>query len=268
MSRIIFETQSKSAEVSGSERFHFAHLTSRITSVLLDLEQNTDLILNALPADHYLKHSHNLSRSDLIRQMQTSLEVDSLNMEVNGRKINSWHLVLNSASNIGGDALKLAVRIHAQCEIHGYVNGENRAWTAGIIEEGLGDVFRTGMGWESVIELLRESSNEPVIMSYSITDNFREMGYSDWLSSRLKELDVELEEEDEEGNSYAYLLEEEWYELDDKTRWDLALECLKSESAGRLLEINPEAWPVLMGEGLTASKLLQKLKESQNSLVA
>lgn len=262
MSRIIFETKSKSAEVRGSERFHMGYVTTQIASVFLDIKANKDLILKALPAGHYLRHG-NTNDPFWIQHVENALAVDNLPLEVNGHSINSWHLVLNTATAVGSDAMKLAVRIHAQCEIHAYVKGENRAWIAGIIEEGLGEIFREDSGWESVITLLREADDEPVVMSYSVTDGFRESGYSAWLSERLKELDVDLEDEDENGETYEYRLEEEWYGLDSDETWKRALKWLDDEAlSGRKLEITPQEWPIYFGDGLTAAKLISRLRSA------
>lgn len=260
MSRIIFETKDKSAEVRGSERFYMAYVTSKLTEVFLDIDVNRDLIRKALPANHYLQYGDPASKF-WAEDARNALSSGNLPLIVNGESINAWHLVLNTATAVGSDAMKLAVRIHAQCEIHAYAKGENRAWLAGIIEEGLGEIFREDSGWESVITLLREDDDEPVVMSYSVTDGFRESGYSEWLSKRLKELDVDLEDEAENGETYGYRLEEEWCELDSSETWKLALEWLEDEErAGRKLEITPQAWPIYFGNGLTASKLISHLR--------
>lgn len=262
MSRIIFETKDKVAEVRGSERFYMSYITSKITEVFLDIDVNRELIRKSLPANHYLQFGDPASKF-WAEDARNALSSGNLPLVVDGKTIDAWHLVLNSATAVGSDAVKLAVRIHAQCEIHAYVKGENRSWAANIIEEGLGEIFREESGWESVINLLREADDEPVVMSYSVTDGFRESGYGDWLQNRLNELNVDIEDEDGNGESYEYVLGEEWYEKGAEETWKLALEWLNDEEkSGRKLEITPEAWPIYFGDGLTASKVISKLRKA------
>lgn len=262
MSRIIFETKDKVAEVRGSERFYMSYITSKLAEAFLDVDVNKNLIIKALPANHYLKFGKPDS-AFWATDIKGALLSGNLPLVVDGKTIDAWHLVLNTATTVGSDAMKLAVRIHAQCEIHAWVKGENRAWVANILEEGLGEIFREESGWESVITLLREANDEPVVMSYSVTDGFRESGYGDWLQSRLNELNVDLEDEDKNGESYEYVLGEEWYALGNDETWKLALEWLNDEEkSGRKLEITPEAWPIYFGDGLTASKVISKLRKA------
>lgn len=66
-------------------------------------------------------------------------------------------LAANTALVLGSDAVKMAARIHAQCEIHGYFEGKNRKWAADIVRKGRqAGIFRANMGWEEVIDLLEK----------------------------------------------------------------------------------------------------------------
>lgn len=100
-----------------------------------------------------------------------------------GKEISTWSLGLNTALAVGSDPIRLCAKIHATCEIHGFFEGKDRDWFAGLIEEGLEErVFRKGfensqgermsMGWTELTEQLRKSDEHPVVMSFSVTDGF------------------------------------------------------------------------------------------------
>ncbi len=82
----------------------------------------------------------------------------------------------------------LAARIAGQAEVHGFCEGIDRAWLAGLIDEGLkSGEFRKNTGyphreesWEHVTAFLRARDDEPVVMSYSVTDSFPNRRAAGW----------------------------------------------------------------------------------------
>lgn len=139
-----------------------------------------------------------------------------------GKEISSWSLALNTALAVGSDPIRLSAKIHGTCEIHGFFEGKDRDWLAGLIEEGLEEgVFREefkpnhesgkcycgthSMGWIELIEQLRQSDEHAVVMSYSVTDGFPDPP-KDWRPEVTGD------------ERYA-----QWYELSDWKRFDLAL---------------------------------------------
>lgn len=83
----------------------------------------------------------------------------------------------------------LAVRIYGQCEMNAWIAGEDRAWAADLIEEGMTIPHRTGDfsttlfsddphwrshydGWAAVAAMLRTGGTGPVVLDYSVTDGF------------------------------------------------------------------------------------------------
>jgi hypothetical protein len=132
-------------------------------------------------------------------------------------------------------------RLHGQCEIHCYVEAENRLWLANIIESGLekgiyrknldwGDLGLEDLGWNSVITLLGNGCRSPVVTSYSVCDTFpnpcvanfkviEEGSCKDW--DKLSEL------------------REAWYNLSKDKQWELAIAGLR-ERIG--IELKPENW--------------------------
>jgi hypothetical protein len=92
-----------------------------------------------------------------------------------GAPVDAFGVILNTAMTLGGDAVRLMARIHAQCEIHGFIPPESADFVVGIIEQGRKTrLCRDGMGWEAVTALLKASAvaKLPVVMSYSVTDTF------------------------------------------------------------------------------------------------
>jgi hypothetical protein len=84
-----------------------------------------------------------------------------------------FDLVLNTAEILGSDAVRFLARMHGQCEIHAWIESCDREWAAGIIEDGLENrVMRPDMGWDAVTALLRDGRDTPVVMSYSVCDEF------------------------------------------------------------------------------------------------
>lgn len=138
-------------------------------------------------------------------------------------------------SDWGGDSLKLFARLHAQCEIHAWVAGKNRAWMAKIIAEGLeSGLYRQNVGWDQVIEMLGRSKTEPVVTSYSVCEQFPSREVANW-------------EDDNDGD--------DWYDLDSETRWKLAMKGLKNKTGK--LELTPKWDRYRFGDGKTVFDLLK-----------
>lgn len=88
--------------------------------------------------------------------------------------VDNFNLLLNTALIIEARDLRLAARLHGQCELNAWVAGRDRAWFAGLVERDLkAGVLREGMGWEAVIELLGKSSRGAVATSYSVCERPR-----------------------------------------------------------------------------------------------
>lgn len=130
---------------------------------------------------------------------------------------------LNTAILIGNDTISLLARLHAQCEIHGYIEKANRKWYADLIEEGLKSrLLRQGMGWEGVVNLLHDTDDGPVVTSYSVTDCFPGREAASWAG-------------------YEEPRDDAWYEdFDDEGRWELAVKGIRAHGC----EWRPEIWRV------------------------
>lgn len=237
MSRIYFHSPSRDVEVRGSERAYMGGLCGGIAVALMGWDSYSGMstphpVLRFIPATSYL-HSMVGSRN-FAQSASTWMSVAHDSFWIDGREIDIFGVNLNTALVAGSDAVKLCARLHGQCEIHCYVEGANRAWLAGIIERGREvSVLRSDMGWEDVISLLRERADEPVVMSYSVCEQFPNPG-------RVGEEEYEA-----------------WYELDDATRWERAMARLRADSGG--LEIKPDTWDSFyFSHGITAFQIIER----------
>jgi hypothetical protein len=184
-----------------------------------------------------------------------------------GQPLQAFSLILNTACQVGSDAVKLAARLHGQCELHAWVDGPNRAWLADIIQAGLhSGVFRKGIwyqdvpngpkdkwsdqGWGDVIALLRERDDEPVVTSYSVTDRFPNRSLTTWNPPPMPENwkpqfweaeDWAAQSGEERAEYYDEHAQDLWYELPVEEQWRLAMDGLRADTASGL-EMKPDNW--------------------------
>ena len=127
-------------------------------------------VLKHIPVKCYLHETCKTRPPHLqVCDIEVWLRVGDGPLTLNGTQYSLLDLQLNSAIAVGGDAMKLAARLHGQCEIHCYVEGPNRAWLASLIEDAFAKhIFRTGQGWEETCTMLRKSADSPVVCSFSV----------------------------------------------------------------------------------------------------
>lgn len=180
MSSIAFHTPRNVVRISGRERAWMGSLCTKITIAHLDIPEYPCDVLDVyawkkmLPEYHYLLDIENDRFGDLLK---TWLSVGREFMTLpDGRTIEPFTLGINTAIIQGNDQVCLLARLHAQCEIHCYVEGQDRSWMADIIDDG----YEIGMmrttdgydGWPAVSALLREHDDDAVVCSYSVGDSF------------------------------------------------------------------------------------------------
>jgi hypothetical protein len=137
---------------------------------MLDYYGKDDPILNLIPKDSYAASG---DHAELYLGGSGGLIVD-------GKKLESLYAQLNTAMSAGSPSIIFAARLHAQCEVHAFVEGLQRAWLADVIEKGLEDKVlriqpddeRWNRGWVRVMDLLRERDDEPVVTSFSVCRQF------------------------------------------------------------------------------------------------
>lgn len=249
MSRIYFHAPNETREVYGSERHYFAGLCSEITYGALrhhaeDQYNSPALLRKAYPPDHYLQHG------DFASKFHTHLIVAHESMFLHGKEIDLFQLSLNTALAFGSDPIRLAARLHGQCEIHAYVEGPYRAWLAEIIKEGRRlEIYREGQGWEDVIDLLTCANDEPVVTSFSVCDGFPNSHTAGW--------EPPLDEDGEKDW-------DAWYDLPEETRWNLAMDGIRKT---RYLELTPDNWKdYSFGHNLNAPQFIKLLRQDANEL--
>lgn len=122
------------------------------------------------------------------------------------RPLDTWQVDLNTMTATGGPVLGMIAWISAQAEVHGFAEGRERQHLAVLIEQALelGMLRRDTFGydgWNAVINLLESSRHEPIVMSYSVTDQF--------------------------PVAPDGLDEDEWYEMSPEFRWLSGLDRLR-----------------------------------------
>lgn len=225
MSSIAFHSREETVRIGGRERAYFGLFVDKIFNALLDLD--------GLKICCSEKERHKLE--SIVGT--TDYKIHTLFMdqfEVEGEKWNLFDCALNTVLRIGSDTSKFIARVHAQCEIHGYVLGPNRKWLSDIIERGLEDrVLRKetqgyGKGLEDLIVMLRKTDEGPVVMSYSVCDSFPPWNH----------------EKDEKGT------------FEEGMKWLLE----NYEESG--LEMTPDDWDTFhFTDGRTAFDLRRKLRD-------
>lgn len=192
-----------------------------------------------------------------------------------GEKLSLYHLSLNTAVAIGSAPILLLAKLAAQCEIHCYVEGPNRAWLAGIIEAGLHDnILRTWKndsypGWPGVVDLLKKRDDEPVVCSYSVTSTFpnhavaiKQNIWTPEIKHDTIQQKYHLEDEDNPVEWESSYLSELWCDLPESEQWDKAMAALRKANENGHLEIDPETLGTQgYGNGMSAFDLVAAMKE-------
>lgn len=248
MSRICFHTEARTVVVRGRERARLGALTDKLGLALTDAY----LLRRAAP---WLDISI-CGRSVASYELDVRLEHDARLalrygamgpiLAYQGHPLDPLVLGLNTAALLGSDPVRLAARIHAQCEIHGWVDGPDRKWIADVLEDGLLiGIFRHGLGenatgWTDVLELLREDDGGPVVMSYSGSNTFPNAQTSTflplWPEGAPERWDA-LSEADQKLRSETA---EVWDELPAADQWRMSVAYLRTGTG--LLQLTPDDW--------------------------
>lgn len=222
MSRIYFHSIDKTVEVGGPERAHFGVFCANLTWAMIEAYVHHDSnsrpspIRKIVPASSYL-NSPQVTGAYFEKSAETFFKVSQDKIKIGEKESEIFSINLNTAYRMGSDPVKLAARIHGQCEIHCYVEGKNRKWLSGIVQQGI-DIgfYRAGMGWDDVVKLLLLSDKSPVVLSYSVCEQFPNAP-----------IDYQYDRE-------------KFYDLQAKTQWARAMKSLRAR--GGWLELKPDNW--------------------------
>ena len=277
MSRIYFHSPSGTAEVAGSEQHHVWKLVYDRAIGMLNINDraDTDRLLRLLPPDHHMRIIDRSREGWLptwANFFHTSWRVAGEDFVWQGQPLDPMSISLNTALETGSDSWRLVARMAAQNEIHGWVDGPNRAWLADLIDEALAagllrhDLKGSSQGWEGVTALLRSHDDEPVVTSYSVCDSFPNPGTvdfpppmpdgwtPDWVRHGDKRGEWEARDEGDRAEVWREFADEAWYEQSETEQWAWAMQWLRNDP-GRL-EWRPEDWTGYhFGNGLTVFDL-------------
>ncbi|MFV2172310.1 hypothetical protein ACFHW2_11990 [Actinomadura sp. LOL_016] len=291
MSRVYFHSPSGTAELLGPERAHAATVVQHVALGALDAFGNRDRLRELLNPEHHMARMDTTGAMiTWAHRFETALRTDDASCPLlmhQGRGIDAGDLIANTAMAAGSDPVKFLARLHYQCELHGYVEGPNRAWLADIIDQGLDDgiLRRTlryqpppgdpradwparALGWDDVLALLRARDDEPVVMSDNSGPGFPNENAAGW--EPPAGTDLRPGWADEAPGEWAALDEtaraeygrervcELWGQLPKGERWRLGMDGLRARSGrGALLELEPDGWArYRFGHCLTAFDLL------------
>jgi hypothetical protein len=249
VSRIHFHSPTDTIDIHGSERYH-ADSTCRdkMWQAFGGEQAGVELLRPYLP-DFWKRVPWEEARYYLIG----SGVFGGSKLTDGNKELDISDLSLNTALEVGSDAVRLLARLHGQCELHCWVDGHNRNWLADIIHSGREEgVLREGMGWEELILFLRDCNDEPVVCSYSVSDQFPNFGMLP-KSHRLKKREAKGEDIDDLIDAY--------YRMRWTTQWKYCMQELRQRKG--LLEMKPEGWSdYYFGNGITAANLVTALSST------
>lgn len=250
MSSIAFHTPTNTLRVSSRERALMGSRIAELFAMVVGLHDRFQSGEHALKP--YVKgfYGESYTGKEWISAFATSAHVgnDKMSIEIDGKRLDIWALQLNTAFAFGNDVVKLIARLHAQCEIHAWADGPNRAWLASVIQDGL----RLGLfssdpygydGWQKVAAMLESNDEQPVVTSYSVCESFPNAGVADWIAP--KDADGEKDYD-------------KWYDLPVKKQWELAMAGLRKSGGG--LELRPNWGDFYFGDhDINAFQLMQQI---------
>lgn len=192
-----------------------------------------------------------------------------LDLEIAGVRLGAAEIRLNTALRLGNDVVKLVVKLAGWGESHAWFDGKDRTWAADLIDQGLKTgVLRDGiwyvdgpcegvlpkdhparkwsdMGWGEVAAFLRERDDEPVVLSYSVAEDFPNRGVADWAPAPMPQgwmpdwarsdegrarWESDYPSDAERESCYRSWASDQWYDLPEARRWELAMAGLKEHS--------------------------------------
>lgn len=233
MSRVYFHSPEDEAIVRGSERAYMGICISdwfESTLAIPRFFEANSPIFNFIPKDSYLyRDLASLDPRDWLRFRESFRawlgSSGDRSFVIGNYKVDLFGAQLNTAYLMGSDAVKLMARLHGQCEVHCYVESQNREWLAQIIERGLATaIYRKDQGWEDAIALLRNGHNSPVVTSYNVCEQFP--------NAYIAGFEAPIDEEGEKNW-------DAWYDLKPEAQWELGMQGIKGKGG---LELKPDNW--------------------------
>ena len=247
MSAIFFQSREREVVISGTERAFFGMHVRDAFWNLLKYQAYENSMKQSILRSLWSPRSEDLGFDrTYARKLEVHLGVYG-KITWEGKIVDPFPWQLNTAYQLGADFVKLAVRIHGQCEIHAFVEYENAEWLSDIIQEGLKHSFFRDPNWNDVCDLLVNAEG-PVVTSYSVTDSFPNINVIDRKKVPGKYIKV-----GDDGDWF--------YDLPDELQWEACISGIRKEKG---LEIKPKGWDdFYFGTNLNAIKIVKKLLEDQ-----
>jgi hypothetical protein len=195
-----------------------------------DQEANNRAVYAASePGEPYHGRTSYEPQHRFVSALQTALRGSGVDLEVAGHRLRSENVELNTALAAGSDVIRLAAKISGWDYV--WVDGPDRAWMAGIIEQGLrARIFRPDAGWDNVRAFLLAHDDEPVVLSHSTSDSFPDPDIGGWMPPWPEGIphtwegwDLMTPEQAQERTNRR----EEWYELPHDEQWRISMEALR-----------------------------------------
>lgn len=270
MSGVYFHTPSGTEQVSGAERAQMGAISMEIGRAVLigALDCSDDPTVHLNPNHERVRDRSSWVPSALTQRLDYilgGLRYDTSHaLLFEGEPVAHGDVVMNTALAVGSDAIRLGVRIDGQCEIHGFIEGEDRAWVADLIADACDrGVFRRDFsvrhrdagGWDAVVGLLRSRADEPVVLSYSVTAGWPNLECSTWIAPNAgREWDTDDDKDLAVDEDYAA-----WEAIGEAEQWRTGMEWLRASP--RLLRFDPNHWAdYRFGNCLTAFDFAPKVR--------
>lgn len=235
MSYIAFHSKRhKTVKVRGSERAHMGILVTDMAASILPRGLGArDNFTKLIPENYRDEWTSLLSGPGREEWLRTYLGGFSQKKLIfNGAEHNCSETALNTVLAMDSDVMSLMCKIDGTCESHGWFPSEDHNWFASVMEQGLDrHILRSDSGWEDVIKVFQDDLDEPIVMSYSVCDEFPNPYFFD-LDAEACEAWYENQSDDEQWDSAMAALREmpyleinsntlnsQWF-LDAATLWD------------------------------------------------
>lgn len=260
MSSITFQSITGEAQVGGRERAHAKCIIANMFEGMLNIGGLTRFNMTnknkraALARLAGLDINHDENFRDRMSLERIMFWLNPIFTE-SPRKLNDWeyvpwHVELNTALTYGSDVIAFITRLHAQCEIHGYVSEEDRPWLASLIEKGLEqgtlreETQGYGNGWRDVIALLLNGDGGPVVSQYSVCNGFHGSAGGGILRKNASEKTWE-----------------KWYDKEKSEWWPLAVEWL-TDGADKGPRWSPDTLRLPFGAGDNSDTMRDHLEKA------
>ncbi len=246
---IYFHSYNQEVRITGRLRFQAREFATNVTLTALNLFSDVNVGGYNNPLAAYFPNIANMSAQDQHDQMRTAIKVNELydcHIDVGDKRLSLDHIAMNTAMSLASDPMKLLIRLHAQCEIHAFVEQQNKAWLARIVVDGIKTGLYKKAEWQPVVELLQSSEIGPVVTSYSVCEQFP--------NATVANFTPEARDEDGEPDY------DEWYELSKSQRWELAMIGLRTTWKNKQVGLKPENWnDYYFGDGINAYQLMEAI---------